>query len=317
MHPPLRAGLVQMAPIWLNKESTISKMLSFIDEAAGDGCKITAFSEALLPGYPFWIEHTDGAKFESDLQKEYFRIYYANAVDINAGDLDVFREKAREHSMGLYLGCIEKPADRGRSLYCSLVYISDRGLIESVHRKLVPTYEERLVWSPGDGHGLKVHDLHGFRVGGLNCWENWMPGARMALYGQGEDVHLSVWPGNEHNVEQIVPFIGKELRGYAIGVCGLFRKEDIPDELPESQRIKDASIANAKGGTCCAGPDGQWLLPPQTGTEGLFTVELSLENIIRERHNFDPAGHYSRPDVLKLHVDRGRQSSLSDDSFST
>ncbi len=317
MNKRLKIGLVQMAPVWLNKQATIAKMSEYINEAADESCGLVVFSEALLPGYPFWIEHTDGARFESDIQKQYFERYYNNAVDIEHGDLDVFCKQARKRRINLYIGCIEKPKDRGRSLYCSLVFINSEGIIQSVHRKLVPTYEERLVWSPGDGHGLQVHDIGEFSVGALNCWENWITGARMSLYGQGEDVHISVWPGNLHNVEMIVPFIGKELRGYSIGVCGVFRNEDVPEEFPESSKIKSAGPVIAAGGTCMAGPDGKWVLPPQVNTEGLFIVDLDADEIIRERHNFDPAGHYSRPDVLKLHVNRDRQSSVSDDSFST
>jgi nitrilase len=317
MSDSLKVGLIQMAPVWLNKSATIEKMSTSIDEAASKDCGLVVFSEALLPGYPFWVEHTNGARFESDMQKEYFELYYKNAVDIENGDLEIFCKQAAEHGIGLYIGCIEKPRERGRSLYCSLVYINSEGSIGSVHRKLVPTYEERLVWSPGDGHGLQVHQIGDFSIGALNCWENWITGARMSLYGQGEDVHISVWPGNLHNVEQIVPFIGKELRGYSIGVCGLFRKEDVPENYAGSERIKDAAKVIAAGGTCVAGPDGKWILEPQLNSEGLFVIDLNADKIIRERHNFDPAGHYSRPDVLKLYVNRERQSSVSDESFST
>jgi len=309
----LKVGLVQMAPVWLDKVSTVEKMLDYIREAADKGCKLTVFSEALLPGYPYWIEHTDGARFESDLQKAYYQRYYENAVNIDAGELDVFCNLAREKEMSLYLGCIESPRERGRSLYCALVYISSAGKIESVHRKLVPTYEERLVWAFGDGNGLQTHAVGDFRIGGLNCWENWITGARMSLYGQGEDIHISVWPGNLHNVEQIVPFIGKELRGYSIGVCGIFRKSDIPASLDGDRLFNVESEYIAAGGTCIAGPDGKWVPPPRMNEEGLFTADLDPGFVIRERHNFDPAGHYSRPDVLKLYVNRSRQSTTSDE----
>jgi nitrilase len=310
----LQVGLVQMAPVLLDKQGTMEKMLHFIEKAGKNECRLVVFSEALLPGYPFWIEHTDGARFESDLQKEFYQRYYNNAVDIDNGDLQPFCDKAIEYNMAMYIGCIEKPKERGRSLYCSLVYISEFGKVVSVHRKLVPTYEERLFWSPGDGHGLQVHALDDFRVGGLNCWENWMVGARMALYSRGEDVHISVWPGNVHNVEQLVPFVGKELRGYSIGVCGIFRREDIPPEIPAAEKLKAVIDSLALGGTCVAGPDGNWVLPPQENEE-LFTVQLDQNHIVRERHNFDPAGHYSRPDVVRINVNRERQSSV--EPFST
>ena len=313
----LRAGLIQIAPVFMNKTGTIKKMLEYANMAGSKGCGLAIFSEALLPGYPFWTEHTDGARFESPLQKECFRIYYQNAVDIAAGDLDPFRTTARDHSMAMYIGCIEKTVERGTSLFCSLVYIDQSGEIRSVHRKLVPTYEERLFWSHGDGHGLQVHQLDEFRIGGLNCWENWMPGARMALYGQGETIHVSVWPGNVRNVDQIVPFIGREGRCYSLAVCGLFRNEDIPEDFPGADKLREAGNMLANGGTCAAGPDGQWILPPQANEENVFVIELTHAEVLKERHNFDPAGHYSRPDVMKLYVNRERQSGLSNESFST
>ena len=172
----LRVSLAQISPHWLNRAATLEKVQDFVQQAAGQGSQLVAFGEGLVPGYPFWPELTNGAKFDSSLQKDLFAFYSAQAVDIDAGDLQALCKTAKDHSIAIYLGCIERAADRGgQSLYASLVYISASGQIGSIHRKLCPTYEERLVWSAGDGHGLRVHDLHGFRVGGLNCWENWMP----------------------------------------------------------------------------------------------------------------------------------------------
>ena len=149
------------------------------------------FGEALVPGYPFWLEFTDGARFNSPLQKAIFAEYAAQAVQPQAGHLDVLCETAAERHIAIYLGCVERAADRGaHSLYCSLVFIDSGGEIRSVHRKLMPTYEERLVWAAGDGHGLRTHPLRAFRVGGLSCWDNWMPMARVALYAQGENLHV-------------------------------------------------------------------------------------------------------------------------------
>ncbi|MDH4018935.1 MAG: hypothetical protein OEU84_04985, partial [Xanthomonadales bacterium] len=193
----LRVSLAQISPHWLDRAATLGKVDDFVREAAGQGSQLIAFGEGLVPGYPFWPELTNGAEFESSVQKDLFAHYSSQAVDIDRGDLQGLCETADQHSIAIYLGCIERAADRGgQSLYASLVYINASGQIKSVHRKLCPTYEERLVWSAGDGHGLRVHDLHGFRVGGLNCWENWMPLPRSALYAQGENVHVAVWPGS-------------------------------------------------------------------------------------------------------------------------
>src|SRR5210317_1137956 len=172
----LKVSLAQIAPAWLDRAATLGKVQDAIHQAAGEGSQLVAFGEALVPGYPFWPELTGGAQFDSAVQKDLFAHYSSQAVDIDHGDLDSLRKTAKDHSIAVYLGCIERAPDRGgQSLYASLVYIGPDGRIGSVHRKLCPTYEERLVWSAGDGHGLRVHDLHGFRVGGLNCLENWMP----------------------------------------------------------------------------------------------------------------------------------------------
>jgi nitrilase len=306
----LTVSLAQISPVWLDRDASLEKVESYVRQAAADGSQLVAFGEALVPGYPFWPELTNGAQFNSEVQKDLFAHYSSQAVDIDAGDLRSLCEVAGQHSIAVYLGCIERPADRsGQSLYASLVYIAANGQIGSVHRKLCPTYEERLVWSPGDGHGLQVHDLHGFRVGGLNCWENWMPLARAALYAQGENVHVAVWPGSIRNTEDITRFIARESRSYVLSVASPMHVDWINDSFPHAGLVKsNAAGWLTDGGSCIAGPDGEWVLAPETETEGLFSAELDLNMVRRERQNFDPSGHYARPDVTRLEVDRTRQS---------
>ncbi len=309
----LRVSLAQISPVWLQRDASLEKVESYVVQAAEEGCQLVVFGEALVPGYPFWPALTNGAQFNSDLQKDLFALYSSQAVDISAGDLTVLCTTADRYSIAIYLGCIERAPDRGgQSLYASLVYINGDGKVASVHRKLCPTYEERLVWAPGDGHGLQVHDLHGFRVGGLNCWENWMPLPRAALYAQGENVHVAAWPGSIRNTEDITRFIAAESRSYVLSVSGLLHADWISGNDARLSAVKEvASGWLADGGSCIAGPDGQWIVPPQTGSEGLYSAELDLDVIRRERQNFDPAGHYSRPDITHLSVDRTRQTTIT------
>jgi nitrilase len=306
----LKVSLAQIAPVWLDRVATLKKVEDYVRQAAEQDSQLVAFGEALVPGYPFWPDLTEGARFESSLQKDIFAHYSAQSVDIEAGDLQSLCDLAGKLSIAVYLGCMERPADRGgQSLYASLVYIDANGQIASVHRKLCPTYEERLVWSSGDGHGLQVHDLDGFRVGGLNCWENWMPLPRSALYAQGENVHVAVWPGSVENTFDITRFIARESRSYVISVSSLMHADWIGDNFPHANHVRQSATAwLANGGSCICGPDGEWLLEPQAETEALFSAELDLNLIRRERHNFDPSGHYSRPDVTQLTVDRSRQT---------
>ncbi len=305
----IRVALAQVAPVWLDRAATLEKVKDAVNRAADEGAQLVVFGEGLVPGYPFWPELTGGAEFESGVQKEMFAHYAEQAVDVAGGGLTDLCYLAASRGIALYLGCIERATERsGHSLYACLAYIAPDGTLGSTHRKLMPTHEERLVWSPGDGHGLRVHDLHGFRAGGLNCWENWMPLPRAALYAQGENLHVAAWPGNRRNTLDITRFLAREGRSYVLSVSGLMHRDWIPDAVPHAQAIREAAGEwMADGGSCIAGPDGEWVIEPVTGEETLLTAELDLNLVYRERQNFDPAGHYARPDVTRLLVDRRRQ----------
>ena len=305
----MKIGIAQIAPVWLNKGLTLKKALEYVEKAGKESCQLLVFGEAFLPGYPFWLSITNASAFNNKVQKEIHAHYIKNAVNIEQGDLDSICELAKQYKMAIYLGLIERAQNRGgHSLYCALTYINESGVIKSVHRKLQPTYEERLSWSPGDGNGLQVHPLQGFTVGGLNCWENWMPLPRTALYGLGENLHVAVWPGAVRNTHDITRFIAKESRSFVISASSLMRKTDIPQDIPHYQEIyKNAPDILADGGSCIAAPDGAWVVSPVANDEELITATINLQRVLEERQNFDPSGHYSRPDVTKLIVDRKRQ----------
>ena len=305
----LKVGLAQFAPVWMNRQKTLEKAVQFAEDAANQNCELVVLGgEACVGGYPYWLELTGGAVFNSQIQKEFFAEYSSQAVVIERGDLKIICDLAREKRIAIYIGIVEKPADRGESLFAALVFIDRNGEIKSVQRKLVPTYEERLVWAHGDGNGLRVHNVGAFTVGGLNCWENWNPLARAALYGQGEDFHICVFPGGTHNTHDITRFIAKESRSFVASVSCVLKKEDFPENTIHLDKIlENAPDILSNGGTCLAAPDGEWLIEPFTTQEKLVVAEIDHKRVREERQNLDVAGHYSRPDVLQLKVNRERQ----------
>jgi len=312
----LKVALTQMAPVWLDRSGTLEKVTDHINEAGANGAELIVFGEACVPGYPFWLEATGGAEFNSAKQKAIFAHYVDQSVVPERGDLDGVCAALKKHKMAAYIGIIERAQNRGgHSLYASLVYIDAAGTIQSTHRKLMPTYEERLVWSPGDGHGLSTHSLGAFTAGGLNCWENWMPLPRAALYGQGEDLHVAVWPGSVRNTEDVTRFLAKEGRSYVVSVSNLMNRSDVGDHIPHAEEIRN-SLADmpADGGSCIAAPDGSWVLAPEQGSGAgdspLRYAELDHQHVLQERQNFDPAGHYSRPDVTRLILNKTRQATV-------
>ncbi|WP_298900547.1 carbon-nitrogen hydrolase family protein [uncultured Psychroserpens sp.] len=313
MNHTLKVALAQISPVWLNKTETLKKVEQTIIEAGEQNAELIVFGEGLVPGYPFWLALTGGAEWNTNVNKELHAHYVSNSITIEKGDLKTICELAKQYGIAIYLGIIERPLDRGgHSVYASLVYIDNSGTIQSVHRKLQPTYDERLTWSPGDGNGLRVHPLKDFTLGGLNCWENWMPLPRAALYGLGENVHIAVWPGSDHNTKDITRFIARESRSFVLSVSSLMTTDDFPTDTPNlDQILKKAPEILANGGSCIAGPDGEWLVEPVLHKEGLICHTLDFNRILEERQNFDPVGHYSRPDVTQLSVNRERQSTVS------
>jgi len=312
MNHKLKVALAQISPVWLNKSETLKKVEQSILDASKEGVELIVFGEGLIPGYPFWLALTGGAEWNTTVNKELHAHYVRNSITIEKGDLDGICTLARTHKMAIYLGIIERPVDRGgHSVYASLVYIDREGTIQSVHRKLQPTYDERLTWSPGDGNGLQVHPLKAFTVGGLNCWENWMPLPRTALYGLGENLHIAVWPGSDHNTKDITRFIARESRSFVISVSSLMKREDFPNDTPHlAQILEKAPDVLANGGSCIAGPDGEWVIEPTLHKEGLIIETIDFNRVLEERQNFDPVGHYSRPDVTQLTVNRERQTTV-------
>jgi nitrilase len=301
----MRVACVQDAPAFLDREETTARVVQWIRRAAEAGARLVAFGEAYLPGYPFWLSLTDGARFDDAGQKEAYRAYLDAAVDIDGPELREIARTAARDGVFVVLGVVERSASGG-SLYCTAVSIDpERGLLPA-HRKLVPTYEERLVWAHGDGHGLRAHAFGGARIGVLNCWENWMPQARHALYVDGTSVHVALWPGSVRNTQDLTRFVALEGRVFVISACAVLERSDIPSSFPLADALPTGTFLD--GGSAIACPDGSWLVTPVARERTLVVADLDLSLVSRERQSFDCAGHSSRPDVFRVEVDRERRN---------
>ncbi len=310
----MRVAIAQIAPVLLNRDATIARVVERIQEAGRAGARLIAFGESLVPAYPLWLCRVDGARFEADDLKQLHAAYLDQGVSIEAGHLEPVCVAAREADCVVVLGVAERAADRGgHTLYCSCVTIQRGGAIVSVHRKLMPTYEERLAWGMGDGNGLVTHEVGPFTLGSLNCWENWMPLARAALQAQGCNLHVAIWPGCQRLTRDITRFVAQESRSYVLSASGLIRPEDVPADVPLRARMCGDEEVFYDGGSCIARPDGSWQVEPVVGREGLITTDLDIEQVYAARQSFDPSGHYARPDVLQLHLNRARQRGLRTD----
>ena len=300
----MRVAAVQDSPVYLNRTATLDLVKDRISVAGEGNADLIAVPEVFVSGYPVWIDVTDASAWEKHDQQEAFARYLEQAVDLDSSEFLEVVETVKSSGAFTYLGVVER-ATSGGSVYCSLVAIDPTEGIVSVHRKLKPTYGERLVWADGDGAGLVAHDHKGVRLTGLNCWENWMPLARTALYETGTQIHIAAWPGSVGLTEDITRFIAKEGRLFVISVGAIYDATMIPDDFPlRNQLGVDDKYHN--GGTCIAGPDGKWIVEPNHGEKGIIWADLDVSEVSRQRQYFDPTGHYSRPDVLRLHVTRER-----------
>ncbi len=302
----MRIAAAQTAPAWGDPDATTDVVVDWIGRAAGAGARLVAFGETFLSGYAFWVARTDGARWDDAEQKEAYAYYLAGAVDLEGPQLAAVCDAARSGGVFTYLGVTERSASRG-TVYATYVAIHPEAGMVSAHRKLMPTYEERMVWGAGDGHGLRTHEVDGVRVGGLNCWENWVPTVRHALYAQGEELHVAGWPGSVGLTRDITRFVALEGRCYVLSAGALLPAAAVPDEFPLKERAFGGADLLYDGGSAVAAPDGSWVVPPVAGEETLVIADIDAARVRGERQNFDPAGHYFRGDVISVEVDRTRR----------
>ncbi len=315
----MKVALVQFRSALLDRDRSLERVVARVHEAADLGADLVVFPEACVPGYPVWLSGLHGAAFEDPTQKAIHGRYVEESISPAHGHLESVCAVAAVRGVQVVLGGVERGLDRGgHTLYCTAFWIDAEGRLANVHRKLVPTHEERLCWGPGDGYGLRTRPVGEFQVGALNCWENWMPLARAAMQSQGLDVHLLLWPGSPALTEELTRVVAREGRCFAVSVGGVLAPDDLPGDVPGfdelRRRCEEIGGPMQIGGSCVAGPDGGWRLAPEKlapGEEGVRVVDLDLGSIHAERQNFDVAGHYARPDVLQLQVDRRRQETAN------
>ena len=290
---------VQAAPVFCDRDATIEKVGELTKEAAGHGAGLVAFSEGFVPTYPDWVWRTVPW---TRANREWYSRWYDQTVDVPGPACDALGAIAREH--GCYLAIPVNERDGG-TIYNTLLYFSPEGALLAKHRKLVATGGERLVWGSGDGSTLAVIDTPFGRVGGLICWENYMPLARAAMYEQGIDVLLAPTWDNSGVWPLSMQHIAKEGRCYVLGITSCQRGSDVPADIPGRDDIYADDDWMSRGNSIIVDPSGDVLAGPLTGETGILYAEVDAHQARVSRLEFDVVGHYSRPDVFRLDVNRG------------
>jgi len=301
MREPVTVACVQAEPVVLDRDATIEKLAGLAAEVAGKGARLAVFPEAFVPAYPSsrWAKALAGWAEEG--AKEAFALLAREAVEIPGTAERRLGEIAREHELWLVTGVTERDPVRPGTLYNTLLYHGPDGELALKHRKLVPTNHERLVWGPGDGGGLRAIETPIGRLGGLICWENYMPLARFSLYESGVEIYIASTADDSEEWQSTLVHIARESRAFVIAPSHFQRASAYPDDFPLA-RLLDGLDVLGRGGSAILGPEGSYLAGPLWDEEGILYAELDPQRLDEERQRFDPAGHYHRPDVLRLDV---------------
>ena len=301
----MRVAIVQQPPVLLDREATLAGAVLQLHAASEAGARLVVFPETFIPGYPAWIWRLrPGA--DHDLTGEIHRRLVDNSVDLAADGLKPLRDAAAELHLVVACGVHERDGSFGRStLYNTLVTIGTDGTILNRHRKLVPTNPERMVWGQGDGRGLRVIDTEIGRVGGLICWENYMPLARYALYADGVEVYVaSTWDEGDTWIATM-RHIAAEGRCWVLGAGCALRGSDVPASFPgREQLFPDPDEWINPGDSVVVAPGGEIVAGPMHEEFGLLMADIDPSRAAAARRTLDVTGHYSRPDVFQLSVDR-------------
>jgi len=297
----MKVAVIQMSPVFLDKQASWKKLKTLILEAIGEGASVITWGETLIPGYPVWMGLTDSSRWDNPDQKRAYATYAREAVRLDGSIVEEMRKISLDNGVMLMGGVLE---GGGSSVYATLLTIGFEGEILGRHRKIKPTFDERLLWADGDTEGLRTYETPEGRIGGLNCWENWIPLARAALHQEGEMIHVAVWPGSYSLTKDITRFMALEGRSWILSACGVYRGEDFGhlslDDFPMRDEMMSAGGIHS-GGSLIANPIGEIIAGPLPDyEEGILYADVDRRTVLEERQNFDYSGHYGRPDLLRV-----------------
>jgi nitrilase len=301
MRDVVRVACVQAEPVIFDRAATIEKLAALTKDAAAAGAQLVVFPETFIPAYPSsrWAKAFAG--WADPRAKEAFALLRRESLEVPGPAERRLGEIAREHEVWLVTGVNEVDPERPGTIYNALLYHAPDGTLAQHHRKLVPTNHERLVWGQGDGGGLRAFDAGIGRIGGLICWENYMPLARFALYESGVEIYVAPTADDGAEWQSTLVHIARESRAFVLAPSHFQRATSYPDDFPLRELLDGIDILG-RGGSAVLAPDGSYLAGPLYDDEGILFAELDPARLFAERQRFDPAGHYHRPDVLQLNV---------------
>ena len=291
----------QAAPVFLNKKKTVEKACKIIQKAGKNGAKLIVFPEAFIPGYPDWVWVVPNSK--SKILNDLYAELVKNSIEIPDKSTDKLCKAAKEAKINVIIGMNERNGESSNSsLYNTILFIDENGKIGGKHRKLIPTGGERLIWAQGDGSTLNIFNSPIGKIGGLICWENFMPLARQAMYNGGAQILASPTWDKSSRWLQSMQHIAREGGMFVIGSCMALKMKDVPDRYEFKQFYPDGRDWINTGNSCIINPNGEFIAGPSEMKEEILYAKIDLDDIIKSKRMFDVAGHYSRPDVFHFEV---------------
>jgi len=295
----VRVAVIQAASIIMDKDATIEKAITLIQQASEKGAKIVVFPEAFIPAYPRGLSFGTIIGNRSDNgRKDWYR-YWKNSIPVPGETTDQLGEAAREAGVYLIMGAIERDSEySGGTLYCSVLFFGPDGVLLGKHRKLKPTAAERIVWGEGDGSTLPVLDTPYGKIGALICWENYMPLARAAMYAQGVQIYIAPTADARETWQSTIRHIAMEGRCFVLSCNQYVTKDMYPKDLACYADLESSPEVMCTGGSAIVGPMGDYVAEPVWGKEEIIFADLDMKQIAYSQFDFDPTGHYARPDIF-------------------